>query len=174
MNTSSANCIHLTPSELMQGAMVGVMRNVGAIKQGRQPIAGQRPEHLWSNHIEGALAEMAAAKMLRVYWSGTVNTFATDDLEDFEVRQTAKDDGPLIVRPHDDNTCVYILVCGVNGTYRVAGWITGEDAKKEHYKASPGGRPAAYFVPQSELKRIEEIHEHSTHCGVSKPKEIWW
>jgi hypothetical protein len=169
MNTSSANCIQLSPSEMMQAAIVGVMRNVGAIKQGRQPIAGQKPEHLWSNHIEGALAEMAAAKVLGVYWSGTVNTFAADDLEDYEVRQTAKDDGPLIVRPHDDNTSIYILVTGVNGMYRVVGWLSGEDAKKEHFKASPGGRPAAYFVPQSELNNIEEIHEHRTHRATSWP-----
>jgi hypothetical protein len=167
MNTSSANCIQLTPSEMMQGALVGVMRNVGAIKQGRQPIAGQKPEHLWANHIEGALAEMAAAKVLGVYWSGTVNTFAADDLADYEVRQTAKDDGPLIVRPHDDNASVYILVCGVNGMYRVAGWLTGDDAKQERFKASPGGRPAAYFVPQTELKNIEELHELRTHSAAT-------
>jgi hypothetical protein len=62
--------ITLTKTEIMQGALVGVMRQVQNLRDNRQPAYGATTDHDWQWHIEGALGEMALAKALGVFWAG--------------------------------------------------------------------------------------------------------
>jgi len=132
---------------------VGRMRRLSSIKSGlvdNPPLNGPG----WSEDIEGACAELALAKHLDIHWDGSVNTFKSKpDVGDLEVRVTSHQSGRLIVRPHDSDTATYVLLVGSCPNYRVVGCMTGAQAKSEQWLTSPDsrGRPAAYFVPQSDL-----------------------
>ena len=173
MNTSSHHCIQLTPSEMMQAGLVGLMRGVGSIKAGKHHRFGADPENGWSLNIEGAMGEMAAAKVMRRYWSGAVNTYDHDDLDGIEVRTAFKHSHSLILHPTDPDDLPFVLVTGMNGEYKVQGFILAKNGKQQQFWRDPcGGRPA-FFVPQSALQNIEEIHEYRTHCPDAGPEEIW-
>ena len=140
----------------MQGALVGSMRNVESLKGRRAPAYGAKNE--WHYHIEGALGEMAVAKALSVYWGGTVCSFHSADIgEQLQVRTRSSHTYDLIVRDADDDDHIFLLVTGEAPTYHVRGWMRGRDAKRDEFLKEYGGRPPAYFVPQSELHTLEAL-----------------
>ncbi len=147
--------IALDPREIMQASLCGVMRQVENIKLKRRPAHGAGREHDWQYAIEGALGEFALAKYLDIYIAGT-GTFAGPDVGGYEVRTRSKHSYDLIVRDEDEDDKTFWLVTGLNGVYVIRGWILAGDAKQEEYLAEHGGRPAAYFVPQSALHPPEE------------------
>ena len=53
--------VRLSYSEILQGAMVGVMRQVQNLKAGRTHRHGGSANNGWQMNIEGALGEMALA-----------------------------------------------------------------------------------------------------------------
>jgi hypothetical protein len=55
--------VTLTWHELMAASLVGIMRQVSSLKDGRQHIAGMTGIG-WDTHIEGACGEAAVAKAL--------------------------------------------------------------------------------------------------------------
>jgi hypothetical protein len=111
----------------------------------------------WSEHIEGACGEIAVAKLLGIFWDGSVNTWKANDLPGLGVRTRSRHDYDLIVRPSDDDHASWVLVTGRCPHYRVHGWITGAAAKRPEFLKNYGGRPAAYFVPASELRRMDQM-----------------
>lgn len=148
--------VELTPQELMQAAMVGVMRAVSCIRDGRQHKHGANIDESWQMQIEGACGEAAHAKASGVWWSASVNTFKSEgDVGAVEVRTRSKDDYDLIVRKDDRDDAIYVLVVGRAPCFRVVGWIHGLEAKAPVFLASHGGREEAYFVPQSALNKME-------------------
>lgn len=155
--------VELTSAELMQGALVGVMRHVESLKSRRTPGYGASKD-LWSLHLEGALGEMAFAKAMSIYWGGTVCSFSGADLGDnLQVRTRSKHDWDLLVRPQDADDHIYILVTGTAPNYVVRGWIVGSEAKRPHYLQSYGNRPDAYFVPQEDLRSPELLNPTHKH-----------
>jgi hypothetical protein len=148
--------IRLGFSELLVGVNVGSLRNIESVLKNRSADKhGEPTVDPWVRHIEGALAELAAAKALNVYWSAPVNTFKTGgDLGQYEVRLGFEDDYRLIIRNDDADEKIYILVVGRAPTFRVAGWMLGRDARKPQWLRSPGGRPPAWFVPRSKLRSL--------------------
>lgn len=146
--------IKLTPSEMMTAAMVGVMRQIQNLKRKRRDAHGfQGPA--WQIHIEGAMGECAVAKALGLYWSGAVGNLKAADVGEIEVRTTGYESGKLIVRNSDPDESIFVLVIGMNGSYRLAGWLYGEKAKRPRYKDKVGNRDVAYFVPQKELTKMD-------------------
>jgi hypothetical protein len=144
--------VKLTPSEMMQGAMVGVMRQVQNVKSGHGVnYFGARDENSWSLHIEGALGEMALAKHLNVYYGGT-GSRGGFDVSNVDVRTTVYQNGRLILHPSDDDDRKYYLLTGHAGEYAVRGWIYGYDGKHSDYWDDPKGNRGAYFVPQERLE----------------------
>lgn len=143
--------IQLTPAEIFQGAIAGVMRHTQNIQQGKKPTYGISQSVDWQAHIDGALSEMAVAKYLGVYWSGK-GGIGDPDVLDMDVRSSHRDDASLIMHDHDDDERKFWLITGLNGKYKVRGWIYGRDGKQDKYLKDPqGGRPA-YFIPQSDLR----------------------
>ena len=67
--------IRLTPYEMMMGAMVGIMREIQAIKRGLKDKIYDTRQNGWTTQVEGALGEYSAARALGVTWTGTVGTF---------------------------------------------------------------------------------------------------
>ena len=142
--------ISLTNFEKMLASFAGVMRQVENLKNRKRPMYGAGHENDWQLHVEGCLGECALAKHMGVYWSGK-GIIGAPEVGVMDVRTAARDSHRLILHESDDDDRVFWLLCGLNGRYRIKGWILGRDGKKPEYWEDPGtGRPA-YFVPQSAL-----------------------
>lgn len=140
----------LSPPEIMEAALSGVMRHVENLKNGKKPTYGCGVEQDWQLHIEGCLAERALAKHLNIYWRGKGKP-TLPDVGLVDVRCSPGHNNRLILHSHDEDDRVFWFLTGINGTYIVRGWILGVDGKNQEYWADPqGGRPA-YFVPQGRL-----------------------
>jgi hypothetical protein len=141
--------IKLSYDEILQGAIVGTLRQLENLRDNRKSAHGCGTANDWQLHIEGALGELALAKHLGWYWSKGI--FRGDDVHNFQVRTRSKHYYDLILHPDDPDDKNFYLVTGVNGEYRIRGWIKGIDGKQDkHWKDPAGGRPA-FFVPVSEL-----------------------
>lgn len=147
--------IDLTSSEILQGSLVGSMRQVENLKNGKRPTYGAGNSNDWQLHIEGALGEMAFAKFKDAYWSK--GSIGDPDVGDDQVRTGAKHTHNLILHPYDQDDARYYLLTGVNGCYRIWGWILGKDGKNENYWSDPlNGRPA-FFVPKEALMPVGDM-----------------
>lgn len=155
--------VHLSWYEVYMAAWVGVSRRCRSLAKGRRTAgdASGSNENGWTNDIEGAAGEMAAAKAIGVYWSGSVDTFKDLlDVSDFEIRTRTKHHYELFVRPADPDNRLYLLVTGRAPDFRVIGGLTGTDAKKADWLKNHGkGYKPAYFVPTEELISIEKLME---------------
>lgn len=151
--------ITLTIGEMHLAAQNGCLRQIESMAKGLQDKHGFEGPG-WNIHIEGAAGEIAVAKALGIYWGGSVNSFRTEnDVGKFEVRTASKNGYKLIVREQDKDSNIYILVTGSAPHFEVVGWMYGGDAKQKKYENAPNGRAAAYFVPQSDLRAIDELKE---------------
>jgi hypothetical protein len=139
---------------MMTAAQVGIMRQVKSIKEGRRDRYGAAMGNGWQLHIEGAMGECAVAKVLGIYWSGSVNNFDGPDVGMLEVRTTDGHANRLILHDRDNDDAIFVLVTGVNGVYEVRGYISGRDGKLPEYLDDPIGGRQAYFVPQDKLKSL--------------------
>lgn len=111
--------------EVTEAAIVGVMRNVASMK-GEADSDGA-PRHLWfANHIRGACAEMAFAKLTGMYWSHSVNKHSLPDVGEFEVRSTWLEDGSLRCYKKDSPGRKIVLAVGDPPTFTFVGWSTAE------------------------------------------------
>lgn len=148
--------VTLTVAEARIAASIGIERQLQALQLNLNP--GHGALDTWSIHIEGAAGELAAAKALGVYWPATVGTFHTqgDLAPGVEVRTRSRHDYELLIRDDDPEDAIYILVTGKLPHYRVHGYADGNYRKPEHRKTH-GGRPAAYFIPHSDLHDITTL-----------------
>jgi len=155
--------VRLTPAEMMIGASVGVMRRLKAIQLGQRGQHGREDGGEWQADIESALAEMALAKHLGVYWAPSCGgPLDTRDVGGREVRHTERDDGCLLIRDCDSDDAPFYLVTGRMGVYEIRGHLErGADGKQESYRRAPNGRAPAYFVPQRDLINEERTHHHA-------------
>lgn len=144
--------------EISRAALVGVSRNVEAMRKGLQSA---RPigESDWHIHILGACGEVAFAKATNRYWSGSVNTFKTggDVGGHIQIRTRSRSHYDLIVRDNDNDDDIFVLVTGGPAEFDVKGYMRASDAKSEKYRANWGNYGEAYFVPQAELHPIDAL-----------------
>jgi len=143
--------------EVSRAALVGVSRNVEALRKGcrnRLPIHDE-----WSIHILGALGECAFAKATNRYWNGGVNTFKCggDVGESIQIRTRSMHHYDLIVRRDDEDDDAFVLVTGGPHDFEVRGWMLGKDAKDDKYKANYGNHGEAFFVPSRDLLPIGQL-----------------
>lgn len=139
--------VTLTYEEIVIASFVGVRRRALALCKGLRPVNNAADDA--DMQIDGAMAEMAVAKLLDKYFP---NDFKTDISHDIEVRTTRHPNGCLIVRQNDSDAKRYVLVICETPKFHIIGWVWGSDAKRPEYWRAPNGRPGAYFVPQSALK----------------------
>ena len=153
--------ICLTWYEVAVSAGVGMRRQMEALRAKRPDAHGRGDANGWSDHIEGACGEAAAAKALNVYWSGSQGTFKTGgDVYTYQIRTRSDHTYDLIVRDDDADDAVFILVRGRVPHFDVVGWILASHAKQPQWSQTYGGRPAAYFVPASALHPLETLRMH--------------
>ena len=142
--------VKLTSSEMLIAAQSGVIRQVENISKKRKAAHGAGSKNDWQLHIEGCLGEMALSKYLDVYYSGK-GKFRAPDVGVVDVRTSTSHNNRLILHKEDPDERVFYFVTGVNGEYRIQGWILGKDGKQDKFWTDPRtGRPA-YFIPVSEL-----------------------
>lgn len=144
----------LESHEMLMAATIGTTRHIAALKRGLQDRHGCNCEAGWQVHIEGACGELAVAKVVKLYWGGSVNTFKNGgDVGEYQVRTRSRHEYELIVRPDDNEESVYWLVTGIAPRYCVHGWILGRAAKRNEWWKTHGGREGAWFVPPSDLMK---------------------
>lgn len=144
----------LSWQEAFFGAMIGIRRQIEAVRRELPDRHGANSDDGWRMHIEGACGEMAYAKGCNRFWTAGVNTYKgeSDMPGGIEIRTRSSDHYDLIVRADDSNDRYYILVIGRCPRYRLIGGIWGSEAKaRNEWVQSYGGREPAWFVPQSEL-----------------------
>lgn len=150
--------INLEWFEVSRAALVGVSRNVEALRKGLQSARHMSDDALWSAHILGALGECAFAKGTNRYWSGSVNTFKDPDVGDnIQIRTRSKHNYDLIVRDNDRDDDVYVLVTGGPTEFVLHGWMRCADAKQQQWRANYGDYGDAYFVPKHCLKPLDPL-----------------
>lgn len=154
--------VNLEEYEVSLGVFVGTKRNQEAIKLGKKDsfgFNGSQEEGL-NIHIEGACGEIALAKFMNWFYSGSVNTYKDGgDVGKIQVRTRSRDDYDLIVRKNDKDSDIFVLVTGERPSYKIHGWIKAGDAKKEIFLKNYGRRSPAYFVPQEFLLKISDLYK---------------
>lgn len=151
--------IDLSNAEVGNACMGGMRRNISSIRDGRKDNHGLSGPG-WNEHIVGAIGEMVVAKALGIYWSAGVDTFKDPDLGvDIQVRCSDQPMASLIVRDDDKDDHRFVLVVGVLYRFHIVGWMYGDEAKQQRWYKNPNGRGFAYFVPQTELKDMEDWRE---------------
>ena len=142
---------------MTQAALVGVMRQITNLRDGRRDAHGASLSTGWQIHIEGACAEYAVAKHLGVFWNGNMGNLKADDVGPFQVRSTEHANGRLILHEGDPSDKLYVLVTGRCPSYVIQGWIKGEDGQNPKYWTDPStGRPA-FFVTTADLKPMSDF-----------------
>jgi hypothetical protein len=149
--------VTLTLSEIRMGALIGMERQVSAIKRGLKNKHGYNGDDSWGIHITGALAEIAVAKSLNMFFRGDVDTFKNPDVGEYQVRYTKTDPPTLIIRDGDKIEEKFICVTGEAPTFYVHGWMQAADARQKQWKRAPNGRPPAYFVPVDKLNDMKYL-----------------
>lgn len=143
--------------EVSAATHIANLRRTEQIRNDRfRPTFSPRDDE-WTTEQDGACAEMAVAKFLGTYWSGSVNSFKLPDLRNVQVRHTSRSSGRLIVRQNDSDLDVYVLVTGTAPTFRVHGGIRGRDAKRDEWLSDPNGRGPAWFVPPEALGDLTKL-----------------
>jgi len=151
--------VSLTLSEIMYGAYAGIGRRVSAIKKGRPAYYGLDDSANWQIDVEGALAEKAVAKYLNLYWTDSVGVAAPGDIGRLEVRSTKYKDGHLIIHKSDPDDSYFFLVTGIEGKYRLPGYIRAVDGKLDAFwECKKKGRDFQYYVPQNQLIPVEQFN----------------
>lgn len=148
--------ITLDSYELIQGAMIGIMRTVVSITRGHENKHGLDNQD-WNRDVNSALAELAVAKAFNKYWAGHVNKFKGTDVGEWQVRYTKSDNNRLLIRDADNKQHIFIMVTGYAPTYILQGWIYGYEGCIDKYKDAPRDRPVAYFIPISQLRSMYEL-----------------
>lgn len=165
--------VRLTWPEMMTAYHVASQRRIMNMKKG---LAGKygAPEKEGSEELDivSTRGEMAVAKGLNLYWSGSVGDYGAVDVGDLvEVRTRTKNWHSLIIHPQDRDWAPYVLVDASNPPdFRLVGWMYGSDGKDEKYWADPAktGRHA-YFIDQKILRPMDELKSLLRHGLIKAP-----
>ena len=152
--------ILLNQRELDLGLKVALVRIGSAIESGyKHKYASEhlQPDQILKLNWQGACAEIAAAKWLKVPdFVPSVDSYKEDPdiAPDWEVKHTELDNGHLIIQTNDRDSDRVILVTGSN-PFTIRGWLPVKFCKDDLYLKTTS-RNTAYWVPQSELVKVYE------------------
>jgi len=137
--------------EYLTAALVGVARQIVAeARDCNRPLYSGGDEVI--TNIQGATAELAAAKVLNLYWGGIGLPKRVDIGRDTEVRHTEYPAGGLLIKDKDEDSRPYVLVRGTPPFLEVVGWMYGRDAKQQRWR-----KDGYFLVPGEELVAINEF-----------------
>lgn len=151
--------VELSWTELRLAVLMGGDRNIRTINDGRHRGGGQPEEDGWTDHITGAIAELAVAKAFNLYPSlGAKPDTVEGDAGRFQVRSTTRLSGSLILQTYDGDDECFVLVVGRPPCLDIVGWIRGGDGKRPEWWRTDVRYPA-YFVPQAALRPLDALVE---------------
>lgn len=150
--------VTLDDCELHLAATVGCWRRIRVIREALGRGHGEATMGAWDRHLIGALAELAFAKLLGVYWGGASQDFGKDgDVAGLELRATTHARGHLVVYADDPDDRVLVLAIVEPSVVRFPGLIVAEAAKLACFDPPANklrGEPRAvrtWWVPQDHL-----------------------
>jgi hypothetical protein len=152
---------------MMLAYQVAAQRRIMNMKKGLGAKYGA-PEGEGSEELDiiAARGEMAVAKGLNLYWSGTVGDYGAIDVGGMvDVRTRTKHWHSLILHPADKDDLPFVLVDASNPpNMRLVGWMYAKDGKDQKFWDDPSkkNRPA-FFIPQEALRPIEELKNIVRH-----------
>lgn len=141
----------LTWGQIEVAAFVGLRRALRAKRANRTTNLGDDPG-LIEPDVIGAIAELAVAKILGVYWplgAGGLD-YDGDLTPGIHVRGTERRNGCLILKPHDPDDGIFYLGLVDMPRVTLAGGIVPRDGKLPELWREDVPAPA-FFVPQSRL-----------------------
>lgn len=153
--------VTLSWAEMQLAYMVAGQRRIMNMKK-KLPGKYGAPEREGSEELDlvAARGEMAVAKALNLYWTGTVGDYGAVDVGGLvEVRSRTKDWHSLILHPSDRDDLPFVLAdVSDPPRVRLAGWIYAKDGKQDKFWSDPSGknRPA-FFIEQKHLRPLEEL-----------------
>lgn len=153
----TARSVQLSREDLSYAAHVGVCRRVESLASPGRYGAPTRGPQLWGQDIDATCAELAVALLLDRPWTGAEPKAAADVGDCYQVRHTHHPDGRLIVHKEDADDHVFVLATGTMGCFCIHGWMFGYTAKDPKWWCEPRGGYPAFFVPRSELGRMETL-----------------
>jgi hypothetical protein len=146
-------------NELRFAALVGIERYIDNLKLGTQHTNGTPMSAPgWEMNIFGACGEMAVAKHLGLYWNGALGNWKADDVGEYQVRTSKRDNADLRLHPTDRGDRKFILLTGLTHVFKIVGWLKAEDGKREEYwRAGGKDTPHAFWVPQNVLNPMSSL-----------------
>jgi hypothetical protein len=152
--------IELSYQDFKRAAVVGIHRNWEDHEHGLKSGGGfkMRDGWAWEQHILGAAGELAFANFMNVEWAPA--KMKAKDVDGWQVRTVARDDGQLVVREKDKVEDRFVLMTAyAYNKFRVAGWLSGAYARQYGEKKNPNGWGEAWFVNQEKLVpfQLEEV-----------------
>lgn len=151
----------LSKQEYWLGTQIGTMRQVSNLYKGRKDAYGAEKMNGFEININGACGEVAVAKWLNIFYSGNLGDLAAGDVNHpsvrIEVRTAFEAHYRMILHKKDRDDAIFILLTGTAPEFIVRGWCYGREGKQEKFWADPAGGRPAYFVPQAELRPIDEL-----------------
>lgn len=158
-----AVAVELAWWEVMDAATCAVRRVVESQRARMKPRGASARltfDELVASNLVGAAGELAAARVLGVYWPAHVNVNKpgpSDLPPDWEVRARRPDRADLTCTPRDDPDRRYLLVTGTLPTLTVHGWLWGREAMAPQYLRDDDRMPEPlYFAPQHVLHPVED------------------
>lgn len=167
--------VHLSPSEVWIAGQLANMRGIRNLERQLHDRYGDTGTLGVDHHFGGVLGEMSLAKHMDKYYCGNIHDFGAPDLgSHLQVRAVTAPHHRLLLHPwspatgkgdKDGDVFISVLIelgsWTVNGGVDVLlrGWLFGGDGKRQEWweDESKGKKRPAFFVPNSELRPLEDI-----------------
>lgn len=153
--------VRLTWAEMAVAYQVAGQRRIMNMKTKIPPKhgapTGEKGELL---DLVSCRGEMAVAKYLNLYWSGTVGDYGAVDVGGkVEVRTGTKRGHRLILHKTDLDHLPFVLALHTEPpAIELIGWVYAREGKQEEYWSDPAKEGRwAYFVPQDVLRPMSEL-----------------
>lgn len=153
--------VHLTEAETTYAAEEGMRRRIVNAFHGNAHNHGAKDDgQTWDTNVEGAIAELSAAKHFGVPWTGYgEGSRGREDIEGFEVRSSTKLGSGMPIHRSDPPDAIFLWVVGSCGNpYRIVGWMKASEAQdpKNAYWTNLIPR-AAFLIRQPVLHDLSEL-----------------
>jgi hypothetical protein len=149
--------IELTWPELYLAINAGVLRRLNGVKYRRAEPYGARPTAAWNDDINGCISELALAKYLGIFWSGTVGRLDLPDVGRLQVRSKTETSHRLVVLKTDEDDKPFVSVLVGVPVCHLCGWMFAKDAKNPQWLLPEIGKPDRFFVPNEKLEPMQTL-----------------
>ncbi len=109
------------------------------------------------------MAEYYVAHEFGIFWDPRIGAVGGKgrwaDVGPYQVRSTYAQKGHLILHHDDLDDEIFILVIGLHGKYRMAGWLQAGDGKLQEYwgELEEGSGRFNFNVPQDKLEPMSSF-----------------